>query len=66
MPSPRVAVATSIGSDTEANLARAYAALSQESKIPLRHRRATLEVGLRCSNLVVWIYAGAQFLHAMS
>jgi hypothetical protein len=61
-----VAVATPIGGDSDIKLARAYTALHREAQASRRPRRVTLEIGLRCSNLVVWIYAGAQFLHSMS
>ena len=65
MPSPRVAVAMPIGGDRETKLARAYAGLYKESKNQRRPSRSALEVGLRFSNVVVWMYAGVVFVHSM-
>lgn len=65
MPTGTMVAAPSIGDGGDAKLARAYQAFYRESQRARRPSRSALELALRCSNVAVWAYAGAQFVHGL-
>jgi hypothetical protein len=66
MSSHGAIVATRTGTDHDAVLGRAYSALYSDARRSSRVARTGLvEIGLRCSNALVWLYAGVQMVNSL-
>jgi hypothetical protein len=66
MSSQGAIVAMRTGTDNDGLLGQAYTPLYSEARRSSRVAgTGAFEIGLRCSNALVWLYAGVQLMHSI-